>query len=67
MRGRMGAWEHGGTEFCASAEPANRLPSLRCDCPAGKIERLEIAAVTSYTSFDLSPTPPTAIASWPGA
>ena len=34
MRGRMGAWERGGTEFCASAEPANRLPSLRCDCPA---------------------------------
>ena len=23
----MGAW---GTEFCASAEPASRLPSLRC-------------------------------------
>ena len=44
MRGRMGAWERGGTEFCASVEPANRLPSLRCDCPAAAlISDIELA------------------------
>ena len=39
MRGRMGAWERGSTEFCASAEPASRLPSLRCDCPGTRTEK----------------------------
>jgi hypothetical protein len=34
MCGRMMAWERGGTEFWASAEPANGSPSLRCDCLA---------------------------------
>ena len=43
MRGRMGAWERGGTEFCASAEPASRLPSRRCDT-RGDPQRMTLRA-----------------------
>ena len=50
----MGAW---GTEFCASAEPASRLPSLRCDCPdpsqmSGRRKTIRRGTINGEPSMD---------------